>query len=427
MKKSTENLTLQNETIAVQSGINSDKNHNAVVSPLYMSSNYRFDDPELKPDYDYSRGGNPSRDLLANALAELEGGVGAVITSSGMSAINLVLQLLKPSDTIALAKDCYGGTYRLFTSLADKGAFKLVWFDYYSDDLEQQAARVKPNYYWLETPSNPTMNVTDIKKVTQIANYSNAKVIVDNTFLSPIGCNPIALGADIVVHSNTKYINGHGDVVSGAVISKSQQDHETLSWWANNTGVTGAPFDSYLILRGVRTLPLRIKQHSENALAVASFLEAHELVDEVFYPGLASHRHHQLAKSQHHYQGGMLSLTLKASVEQVKQFISSLNLFTLAESLGGTESLVCQPSTMTHAAMPDDAQKAAGISNTLIRLSVGIENKADLIADLSNALQQLNTFDSTSSVRESRHTRTDGEIDKTDVCCRLSPALAALW
>jgi cystathionine gamma-synthase len=429
MSANIQKRNISADTLAAQSGINVDNNFNSVVPPLYMSSNFQFDNPNEKPSFDYSRGGNPTRDLLASTLAELESGAGAVVTSSGMSAINLVLQLLTPKDVIALPKDCYGGTYRLITSLAEKGAFNLVWVDYYSSNFEQQAVELSPSLFWVETPSNPTLQITDIKKVVCAAKTVNAKVVVDNTFLSPLGCNPILLGADFVVHSNTKYINGHGDVVSGAVVSKSVADHEQLAWWANNTGVTGSPFDSYLILRGVRTLGVRVKQHSENALAVAQFLEAHDSIEKVFYPGLESHAQYSLAKKQHRYQGGMLSITLNASELQIETFIKSLTLFTLAESLGGTESLICQPSTMTHAAMPADAQKAAGISPNLIRLSVGIESKTDLIADLEQALRKATQVKEDKVAIEpiSKVTKTEEGIEKSEACCRLSPALAALW
>ncbi len=415
---------LDAETIAVQSGLNSDQSHNSVVAPIYLATNFEFDTITNKPNFDYSRGGNPTRDLLAQALAELERGKGAVVTSSGMAAINLVLQLLTPNDTLVAPKDCYGGTHRLFTSLAKRGGFNLVWLDFYAEDIEKQLLQTKPQMIWLETPSNPLLRLTDIKQFCQVAKQVNAKVVVDNTFLSPLGQSPIALGADIVVHSCTKYLNGHSDVISGAVISADEETHEQISWWANNTGVTGAPFDSYLILRGIRTLPIRIKQHSENALAIAETLLAHKNVTSVNYPGLPQHPDHQLALRQHKQHGGMVSFEINADDSQIDAFVKKLNLFTLAESLGGTESLICHPANMTHAAMDAEAQKEAGITPQLIRLSVGIEAKQDLINDLVQALDSLNSLKVASAFCSENETSIELETIAT---CRLSPALAALW
>ena len=415
-------------TVAVQSGLNSDSNFNSVVPPLYMASNYRFEDFEHnRPPYEYGRSGNPTRDLLANALTDLEKGAGSVITSSGMAAINLVLNLLTKEDVLVAPQDCYGGTYRLFDSLARKGAFKLVWLDYYAEDIEKLLGECQPKFIWIETPSNPLLRLTDIKKLSNVAKRVKAKVVVDNTFLSPLGQAPIELGADIVVHSSTKYLNGHSDVVSGAVVCASEQDHEELAWWANNTGVTGAPFDSFLILRGIRTLALRIKQHSKNAAAIADVLEAHKLVKKVNFPGLESHPDYHLARQQHKFHAGMLSFELEGDLETVKSFVANLKLFTLAESLGGTESLVCHPATMTHAAMNADAQKAAGITSQLIRLSVGIEEKADLVADLLAALNAVEHGPKNPAKNQDSLFKAATEESLDSAACRLSPALAALW
>lgn len=413
-------------TVAVQSGLNSDQQYQSVVAPIYMATNYQFTDHTVKPEFDYSRGGNPTRNLLANALAELEKGAGATVTSSGMSAINLVLQLLTPNDVLVAPQDCYGGTHRLFESLAKKNAFKLVWLDFYADDLQEQLLKLKPAMVWVETPSNPLLRVTDIKKVCQSAKLINAKVVVDNTFLSPVGQSPIALGADIVVHSNTKYLNGHSDVVSGAVICAESQLAEEISWWANNTGVTGSPFDSYLILRGIRTLAVRVKQHSENAQAIAELLQGHELVKNVYYSGLSNHPEFHLAQQQHKHQGGMVSFELNGDDAQVAEFLKSVQLFTLAESLGGTESLVCHPSTMTHASMPEEAQLKAGLTKQLIRLSVGIEQKGDLVADLLQALTKAGDAQGKNNQDIVELTQIEQEEEQT-ASCRLSPALAALW
>lgn len=413
-------------TVAVQSGINTDTQYQSVVAPIYMATNFQFDDYHTKPEFDYSRGGNPTRDLLATALAELEQGAGATVTSSGMAAVNLVLQLLTPNDVLVAPKDCYGGTHRLFESLAKKNAFKLLWLDFYSEDIEVELTKAKPALIWLETPSNPLLRLTDIKKICDTAKRIDAKVAVDNTFLSPVGQSPIKLGADIVVHSSTKYLNGHSDVVSGAVVCADKQLADDIAWWANNTGVTGSPFDSYLILRGIRTLSVRVKQHSHNALAIAEVLQAHEAVKAVHYPGLSNHPEHLLAQSQQAFNGGMLSFELEGGEEQVVAFLSELKLFTLAESLGGTESLICHPAAMTHAAMPEEAQLAAGITKQLLRLSVGIEEKTDLIADLLQALSKVNGSSVTQS--EKLNKAKLELIDKEQsASCRLSPALAALW
>lgn len=414
-------------TVAVQTGLNTDKNYQSVVAPIYMASNYKFDDLENRPEYEYSRSGNPTRNLLANALTELEHGAGSVITSSGMAAINLVLNLLTKDDVIVAPQDCYGGTYRLFDSLAQRGSFKLVWLDYYAADIEQKIQQLKPNLVWIETPSNPLIRITDIKKLAKTAKSIGARTVVDNTFLSPIGQTPLKLGADIVVHSSTKYLNGHSDVVSGAVVCASEADHEELVWWANNTGVTGSAFDSYLILRGIRTLPLRIKQHSKNAQAIAEILEAHDLVKTVNFPGLPSHPDHRLANEQQTYNAGMLSFELNGDFNTVNTFIKNLELFTLAESLGGTESLVCHPATMTHAAMDEEAQLTAGITQQLVRFSVGVEDKADLIADV---IQALSVAQNTPNAGATAGDKLGSVLDEdaTDsAACRLSPALAALW
>jgi len=427
-------VTIENKTqydsatVAVQSGLNTDTQHQSVVAPIYMATNFQFDDYHTKPDYDYSRGGNPTRDLLAKALTELEQGAGATVTSSGMAAVNLVLQLLTPNDILVAPIDCYGGTHRLFESLAEKGAFQLKWLDFYSSEIEAELVKLKPSLIWLETPSNPLLRVTDIKKICATAKLVKAKVAVDNTFLSPLGQSPLKLGADIVVHSSTKYLNGHSDVVSGAVVCADSGLAEEITWWANNTGVTGSPFDSYLILRGIRTLSVRVKQHSENALAIAELLQAHEAVKAVHYPGLRNHPEHLLAQSQHKFNGGMLSFELEGTEEQVELFLKELKLFTLAESLGGTESLVCHPATMTHASMPEEAQLEACITKQLLRLSVGIEEKSDLIADVLQALTKAkNTASGKKLSGQDKGVDLIDSESEQSASCRLSPALAALW
>jgi len=375
-------------TRAVRAGLGADHEHGAVVPPLHLSSNFTFADFDQPRQYDYTRSGNPTRDALGDALAELEHGAGGVITSSGMAAINLVCQLLRPGDLLIAPHDCYGGSYRLFDTLAARGAFRVEFVDQ-TDEAALRAALVrKPRLVWVETPSNPLLRLVDIESVCAVAHEHGALVAVDNTFLSPALQTPLTLGADIVVHSTTKYLNGHSDVVGGAVVARTEALHEDLAWWANCIGITGAPFDSFLTLRGVRTLGARIRAHEENALAVAKVLRKHPLVSSVNYPGLKSHPDHELACRQQRGFGGMLSFELRGGEEEVRCFLSSVKHFFVAESLGGVESLVCHPATMTHKPLTDAARAAAGISATLIRLSIGIESAGDLCEDVLQALDQ---------------------------------------
>ena len=386
-------------TRAVRAGIDRDAAHGAVTPPIVLSSNFSFAGFNDKRQYDYSRSGNPTRDLLGEALAELEGGAGGVITSTGMAAITLVLHaLLQPGDRIVVPHDGYGGSWRLFKALAAKGLFELVLADL--TDPRALAAALgdgsrAPKLVWIETPSNPLLRITDLRFVIDAAHKAGALAVVDNTFLSPALQTPIAFGADIVVHSTTKYINGHSDVVGGAAVAASAEHHELLTWWANCLGITGAPFDSFLTLRGLRTLDARLRVHQENAAAIAAQLDAHPVVAKVYFPGLASHPGHALAARQQKGFGAMLSIELAADdalqghgVQEraVRAFVDGLQCFTLAESLGGVESLIAHPATMTHAAMTPEARADAGISDGLLRLSVGIEHLEDLQADLAAAL-----------------------------------------
>ncbi|WP_372862527.1 cystathionine gamma-synthase [Pseudoalteromonas sp.] len=369
-------------TIAVRSGIEADKQHGAVVPPLYLSTTYSFADFDTKRQYDYGRSGNPNRDILADALTELEGGAKGIITATGMAAVHLTTQLLNSDDTLVIPHDCYGGSYRLFTSLEKRGLLKLEVVDFTKSESLSHILAIKPKLIWIETPSNPILRLTDIKAVTDIAKQCGALVAADNTFLSPALQNPIKFGADIVVHSTTKYINGHSDVVGGAVIAASAELGEELAWWANNIGITGAPFDSYLTLRGLRTLNVRLRQHQENAFAIAQYLESSQFVEQVYYPGLESHPQHALAKAQQLGFGAMVSFDIKGDINDAAAFLTRLNEFSLAESLGGVESLICHPATMTHAGMEATARAEAGVGDTLIRISVGIEDVKDLLTDL---------------------------------------------
>jgi len=380
--------TLHQDTLAARFAIDSDQAHGAVIPPLYLSSNFSFHGFGEKREYDYTRSGNPNRDQLADALAGLEGGAGGVITASGMSAVHLVTQLVKPGDLIVAPHDCYGGCHRLFTAASRRGLFELEWLPLWETAAAAERIReLAPRLVWIETPSNPLLRITDIEAIAQAAHDAGALVVVDNTFLSPAGQRPFALGADIVLHSTTKYINGHSDVVGGAVLAKNEALVEELAWWANCLGLTGSPFDSYQTLRGLRTLSVRYRQHEENAAAIADYLDCQKGVRKVYYPGLRSHPGHGLAKRQQESFGAMISFEIDAAEDEIPLFLGSLRLFTLAESLGGVESLVAHPASMTHAAMSAEDQAAAGISSKLLRLSIGIEHVDDLLADLGRGFE----------------------------------------
>jgi cystathionine gamma-synthase len=389
-------------TRAVRAAIATDKEHGAVAPPIHLSATFAFEGFNKPRAYDYTRSGNPTRSQLADALAALEGGAGAVVTSTGMSAVTLCLQLLKPGDTIIAAHDCYGGTQRLLKGFAKRGLLNVVFADLTgvadtglqgdgvilseAKGLQSLIDEHRPKMIWVETPSNPLLRITDIRAVAAAGHGVGAIVVVDNTFLSPALQQPIALGADLVIHSTTKYLNGHSDVVGGAVIAADPALYEELKWWANCLGITGAPFDSYLTLRGIRTLHSRIRDHLASAEAVVAALCAHPAVTKVYYPGLKDHPGHELAKSQQSGFGAMVSFEVQGGTQAVEVLAANLKLFTLAESLGGVESLVAHPATMTHSSMDAESRAAAGISDSLVRLSVGIESREDLAADLTKAL-----------------------------------------
>jgi len=381
-------MTRKPATIAVRSGLNDDEQYGCVVPPIHLSSTYNFTDFNQPRAHDYSRRGNPTRDVVQRALAELEGGAGAVMTGSGMSAIHLVTTvLLKPGDLLVAPHDCYGGSYRLFDSLSKRGAYQVLFVDQGNEAALRQALAQKPKLVLIESPSNPLLRVVDIAAICKAAHEVGALTVVDNTFLSPALQQPIELGADLVVHSCTKYLNGHSDVVAGAVIAKDQDLAVELAWWANNIGVTGAAFDSYLLLRGMRTLSPRIKAAQHNAEAIVSYLQQQPLVKKLYHPSLPENPGHEIARRQQRGFGAMLSFELDGDEALLRRFLSALELFTLAESLGGVESLISHAATMTHAGMAPEARAAAGISESLLRVSVGIEDSEDLIADLEQAFQ----------------------------------------
>ncbi|WP_117235985.1 O-succinylhomoserine (thiol)-lyase [Vibrio maerlii] len=373
-------------TIAVRTGIESDTQHHAVVPPIYLSTNYGFPAFGEVPNYDYTRSGNPNRGLLETALFELESGKGAVVTNCGTSALNLwVSAFLGPDDLIVAPHDCYGGTYRLFNTRSQKGDFKVEFVDQSDEQAFDAAIEKKPKLILLETPSNPLVRVVDIAAVCEKAKQVGALVAVDNTFLTPIYQKPLELGADFVIHSTTKYINGHSDVIGGVVITKTEEHAEELAWWGNCIGATGTPFDSYMTLRGIRTLGARMRVHEESSQAILDFLKQQELIAKIYHPSLPEHPGHEIAKKQQSGFGSMLSFEFGGSFEALKFFVGELQLFSLAESLGGVESLICHPASMTHRAMGEEALAEAGVSQQLLRLSVGLEDADDLIEDLRQA------------------------------------------
>ncbi len=374
------------ETIAAAHGVASDASFGAVSPPIYLSSTYEFGGYDEPRTYDYGRAGNPTRDLLAEAIAKLEGGAGAVITSSGMAAVDLLVSRLPAGSQVVAPHDCYGGTIRLLKARAELGQIGLHLVDQSDAGALASAFRERPKLVLVETPSNPLMRIVDIQSICAMAHEAQAEVAVDNTFLSPAIQQPLALGADYVIHSSTKYLNGHSDVIGGAIVAADAEQVEALRHWANVVGSAGAPFDSWLTLRGLRTLFPRIERQQINARIVARYLERHPAVAAVHYPGLPSDPGYAIASRQQRGFGAMLSFELKHGVAVVQRFIGSVGCFTLAESLGGVESLVAHPATMTHADMGAEARALAGISDSLLRLSVGIEAEQDLIAGLELGL-----------------------------------------
>lgn len=378
-------IPLHAETIAAGAGVASDPAFNAVSPPLHLSATYGWRDPLEKPQFDYSRSGNPTRAELERALAGLEGAERGVITATGMAAVDLVLNLVNPGDTVIAPHDCYGGTFRLLSARARRGHFSVEFVNQTDPEAFAAALTRKPKLVLIETPSNPLLRITDIAATAAAAKKAGAIVVADNTFLSPALQQPLALGCDIVVHSTTKYINGHSDVVGGAVLAADKALGEELAWWANCTGVTGAPFDSFLTLRGLRTLFTRIERQQETASEIAEALARDERVGRVNYPGLPGHPGHDLAKRQQKGFGAMLSVEFADNVD-VLDLLRGLSIFTVAESLGGFESLVCTPATMTHASMTPEARAKAGISDRLVRFSIGLEHSKDLLRDIFTAL-----------------------------------------
>jgi len=376
-------------TRTVRAAIGTDEEHRAVVPPLHLSANFVFDAPGECGRYDYTRSGNPTRDHLAEAIAAAEGGVSCVVTSSGMAAVSVVTHLLRPGDLLLAPHDCYGGCHRLFTAESRRVGFEVVFVDQSTEEAFALARARRPRMVWLETPSNPLLRVTDLMRWARVAKEVGAVSVADNTFLSPANQRPLDLGVDLVLHSTTKFINGHSDVVGGAVVAREAPLGEDLAWWANCIGVSGSPFDAYLTLRGLRTLYARTEVHEKNALAVVAALQAHPTVAKVYHPSLPDHPGHEFAARQQSGWGSLVSFELHGGRESVDDFLADLRCFTLAESLGGVESLITHPATMTHASMDAEAQRIAGIGDGLLRLSVGIEHVDDLTTDLCCALDRV--------------------------------------
>ncbi len=374
-------------TSSVHTGVYKDKTFNSVTTPIYPTSTFYFDAPGKNKGYDYTRSGNPTRTALEENIAALEGGAGCSVTCTGMAAITALLFLLKPGDHVVTGDDIYGGTYRVFAYVFSNIGIKFSFINMRDLKAVEKAIRPGTKMVWIETPSNPLLNIVDMDGVIKIAKKKDILTVVDNTFLSPYFQKPFEFGADIVVHSTTKYINGHSDVVGGAIIYSDKKIEERMRYLINALGVSESPFDCWLVLRGLKTLAQRMEAHQANALAIAKFLEGHKHVKKVYYPGLKSHPQQDLIKKQMKGFGGMMAFELDTKKVPLDQFFPKLKYFCLAESLGGVESLIEHPWSMSHASMGEAAIKASGMTKETIRVSVGIEDSEDLIADLVNALK----------------------------------------
>ncbi|MGC8595684.1 MAG: cystathionine gamma-synthase [Candidatus Kryptoniota bacterium] len=377
-------------TIAIHAGQEPDPTTGAIMTPIYQTSTFVQSEPTVHKGYDYSRAGNPTRTALEKNLAALEGGKYGIAFSSGMGAIDAVTKLLRAGDHIIAGNDLYGGTYRLFTKVFEQFGLSFDFVDMTDARNVKDAIQKDTRMIWIETPTNPLLRIVDIEQVAEIARKSHALSVVDNTFATPYLQNPLALGADIVVHSATKYIGGHSDLILGAVMTNNDTIAEKLYFIQKSSGAVPGPFDSFLALRGTKTLHLRMDRHCENARRVADFLKDHPKVKHVNYPGLKEHPNHSVAVKQMRNFGGMVSFTLKdGNMEKAKRITTLTKIFSLAESLGGVESLIEHPATMTHSSLPEEVRLRSGLEDTLIRLSVGVEDGDDLIDDLKQALEQI--------------------------------------
>ena len=374
-------------TKAIHAGVQPDPTTGAIMTPIFQTSTYVQEAPGVNKGYGYARGKNPTREALQANIAALENGKHCVCFSSGVAATDAVLKLLKPGDEVITGDDLYGGTYRLFTKIYEKFGIKFHFIDLTNAENARKYINSNTRLIWAETPTNPTMQIIDIAAVSAIAKEHNVLMVADNTFASPYLQNPLDLGADIVMHSVTKYLGGHSDVVMGALITNNDDLHEQLYFILNSSGANPGPMDSFLVLRGIKTLHLRMQRHCENGKTIAHFLKGHPAIEKVYWPGFPEHPNHEIAKKQMRDFGGMISIVLKdKSIENTFRVASSFQVFSLAESLGGVESLINHPATMTHASIPKEEREKAGVVDNLLRLSVGVEDVEDLIADLEQAL-----------------------------------------
>jgi cystathionine beta-lyase len=367
-----------------------DEQTGAIAVPIYQTSTFVQEAPGVNKGYDYARTNNPTREILEKIVAQLEAGATGIAFSSGLAAIDAVIKLLQYGDEIVAVDDIYGGAFRLFNKVYEKFGIKVTYVD--TSDIQAVFNAITPatKLIWLETPTNPTLKISDIEAIAKIAKAHHCLFCVDNTFASPVLQQPLELGADIVVHSATKYLGGHSDLIAGVVVTKTPALGAEIKFYQNACGAILSPFDSFLLIRGIETLHLRVKQHCANAQIIAEYLEKHPLVDKVFYPGLPAHPGHEIAKKQSQGFGGIVSFTLKEDTEAAAQaFVTSTHYFKLAESLGGIKSLLCHPAAMTHKSIPDEKRRAAGVADSLIRLSVGLEEAADLLSDLDLAFYKI--------------------------------------
>jgi cystathionine beta-lyase len=375
-------------TKVIHAGVHPDVSTGAIMTPIYQTSTYVQDEIGVHKGFEYSRTGNPTRQALENNLAAIEGGKYGACFGSGLAAIDAVVKMLNPGDEVISTNDLYGGSYRIFTTIFEKYGIKFHFVNMLNVQNIEEKINDNTKLIWAETPTNPMLNIIDVKKVCDLAHENNIMVGVDNTFATPYLQNPLALGADVVMHSVTKYLGGHSDVIMGALVTNDDKIAEEIYRIQNSSGAVCGPMDSFLVLRGIKTLHLRMQRHCENGEKIAHFLNDHPLIDTVYWPGLKSHTNHEVAKNQMNDFGGMISFNLVGDdLEMAKNVVSKTELFTLAESLGGVESLIGHPSTMTHASIPREERIKSGVVDSLIRLSVGIEDVEDLINDLKNALR----------------------------------------
>ena len=402
MKEASALRQYRTETVCVQAGTRKDTTFNAVAVPIYATSTFAFEAPGKTKGYDYSRTANPTRAALEECLAALEGGAGATATATGMAAETSVMALFPAGSHVIAGHDIYGGTYRLFASILAGRGLSFSFVDMSAPRNVRAAIRPETRAIWIETPSNPLLGLVDIAAICALSRKRGLTIIVDNTFMSPIFQKPLALGADIVVHSTTKYLNGHSDMVGGAIIAATAENATKVAAMVNALGTCSSPFDSWLVMRGIRTLPIRMAAHARNAQALAEFLDGHPAVARVYYPGLRSHPQHRLARKQMTGMGGMLSFDIRGGEPAAFRFIQALRIFAFAESLGGVESLVEHPETMSHASMTPAARRAAGITGANVRVSTGIEDPEDLVADVGQALEAVGRRSSSRTPRLQR-------------------------